>query len=280
MALRSFVPAYWKHKGFVLVSMNQLVTPQPHHIPPPPTHTHILQYLSQEPNSLHSVLILFVQHKLAVVPTTTRPAATWTFREDKIIFMITSQLSNSVWGERECFRSTVSFPGHLGMRLLLVKEANLYWCLLLCSSCFLCLQATIVVLHIGVGTRGAGGARAPPIFYPRDFINIHTCSADRHVAVYITFSPPKWKCFLRLCCRQSGVKVTNIVHMPFFSPLYVTWIILPSSPAPSTVLLSRAGKCSLMALCTSVRWSLSPLAWINTHTHHIITSSQNILGSV
>ena len=94
MALRSFVPAYWKHEGFVLVSMNQLVTPQP----PPPPHTHTLQYLSQEPDSLHSVLILFVQHKLAVVPTTTRPAATWTFREIKlkIIFHDHFQLSNSI----------------------------------------------------------------------------------------------------------------------------------------------------------------------------------------
>ena len=45
-----------------------------------------------------------------------------------------------------------------------------------------------VVILIGVGTRGA---RVLPIIYPRDFINIHTCSADRRVAVYITFSPPK-----------------------------------------------------------------------------------------
>ena len=38
---------------------------------------------------------------------------------------------------------------------------------------------------------GAREARAPPIFYPRDFINIHTCSADRRVAGYIKFGPPK-----------------------------------------------------------------------------------------
>ena len=48
-------------------------------------------------------------------------------------------------------------------------------------------------IYIGVGTGkgGTGKARAPPIFYPRDFINIYTCSADRRVAVYITFGPPK-----------------------------------------------------------------------------------------
>ena len=42
---------------------------------------------------------------------------------------------------------------------------------------------------------GGRGARASPIFHPQDFINIHqeihTCSGDRRVTVYITFGPPK-----------------------------------------------------------------------------------------
>ena len=33
--------------------------------------------------------------------------------------------------------------------------------------------------------------QAPPNIYPRDFINIHTCSADRRITVYIMFGPPK-----------------------------------------------------------------------------------------
>ena len=43
----------------------------------------------------------------------------------------------------------------------------------------------------GGGARGLRGPGPPPILYPRDFFNIHTCSADCHVAVHITFGPPK-----------------------------------------------------------------------------------------
>ena len=40
--------------------------------------------------------------------------------------------------------------------------------------------------------QGAWGLGAPPpIFYPPDLINILACSADRAIAVYITFGPPK-----------------------------------------------------------------------------------------
>ena len=48
-------------------------------------------------------------------------------------------------------------------------------------------------MPIGVEIRGGGrGARAPPIFYPRDFINIHTCSADRRdLSVYYVQPPPQ-----------------------------------------------------------------------------------------
>ena len=47
-----------------------------------------------------------------------------------------------------------------------------------------------------------GGGRAPPIFYPRDFINIHTCSANHHdLSVYYVRLPPKIKLFLHLCNR-------------------------------------------------------------------------------
>ena len=46
-----------------------------------------------------------------------------------------------------------------------------------------------------------GGA----IFCPRDFINIHTCNTDCRIAVYITFGPPKWNCFLCLCIWQVSI---------------------------------------------------------------------------
>ena len=49
-----------------------------------------------------------------------------------------------------------------------------------------------IVHSIGVGNGGGGReAKIPPIFYPRDIINIHTCSAGCRVAVYIMFSLPK-----------------------------------------------------------------------------------------
>ena len=46
-------------------------------------------------------------------------------------------------------------------------------------------------IETGVGGEGGGGGMVLPIFYPRDFINIHSCSADRCVAVYIMFGLPK-----------------------------------------------------------------------------------------
>ena len=52
--------------------------------------------------------------------------------------------------------------------------------------------------HIGIGTRGGGrGARdppSPPIFYPQDLINIHTCSTD-HCILHL--GPPKMKLLSR-----------------------------------------------------------------------------------
>ena len=45
-------------------------------------------------------------------------------------------------------------------------------------------------VHTGVGTRGPGGQGAP-IFYPRDFINIHTCSADRRDRKVYYVRPPQ-----------------------------------------------------------------------------------------
>ena len=39
--------------------------------------------------------------------------------------------------------------------------------------------------------RGSQGGMAPPIFYPRDFINIHTCSTDRHDRSVYYVRPPK-----------------------------------------------------------------------------------------
>ena len=44
---------------------------------------------------------------------------------------------------------------------------------------------------IAVGTRGAGRPAPPPIFYPQDFINIHTYCANRcnHSVYYV--QPPK-----------------------------------------------------------------------------------------
>ena len=53
--------------------------------------------------------------------------------------------------------------------------------------------------YMGKGTRGAGEARAPPIFYTQDFINIYTCSADR----CILRLPRPRNCFLCLCNRKS-----------------------------------------------------------------------------
>ena len=44
---------------------------------------------------------------------------------------------------------------------------------------------------IGVGTGGAEVAWPPPICYPRDFINIHTCSADHHDYGVYYVRPPK-----------------------------------------------------------------------------------------
>ena len=43
---------------------------------------------------------------------------------------------------------------------------------------------------VATGTGGQGGA-GPPIFYSRDFINIHAAAQIATIAVYITFGPPK-----------------------------------------------------------------------------------------
>ena len=39
--------------------------------------------------------------------------------------------------------------------------------------------------------RGGRGARAPPIFYPQDFINIHACSAARRDRSVYYVRPPQ-----------------------------------------------------------------------------------------
>ena len=52
----------------------------------------------------------------------------------------------------------------------------------------ICILFSLYIL-IGVGTGGAGGGgRAPPIFYPRDFMHAAQIAA---IAEYITFGPPK-----------------------------------------------------------------------------------------
>ena len=72
---------------------------------------------------------------------------------------------------------------------------HLHHDLVLCMHWFSWFYMSIFCyLHsiIGVGTGGGGGgeARAPPIFYPRDFINIHTCSGDcRDHSVYYVWPP-------------------------------------------------------------------------------------------
>ena len=48
------------------------------------------------------------------------------------------------------------------------------------------------VRGIGVETWGGVGGCPPPNIYPRAFINIHTCSADRRdCSVYYVQPPPK-----------------------------------------------------------------------------------------
>ena len=60
-----------------------------------------------------------------------------------------------------------------------------------------CVCVCVHVLHIGVGNGGGGGggggrgAMPPPIFYPRDLINIYTCSADRRDRSVYYVRPPK-----------------------------------------------------------------------------------------
>ena len=63
------------------------------------------------------------------------------------------------------------------------------------------------------GGGGGGGARAPPVFYLRDFINIHTCSTDRRVAVYTRSAPPEWKCFLRIAMHVTTVKNSLVTKL-------------------------------------------------------------------
>ena len=40
---------------------------------------------------------------------------------------------------------------------------------------------------------------SPPIFYPWDFINIHTAAQIVTSQCILRLAPPKWNCFLRLC---------------------------------------------------------------------------------
>ena len=90
------------------------------------------------------------------------------------------------------------------MRLLLVKEANLYFL-------FSHLQATNAMLHIGIGTGGRGGGGQGGPGSPQ-FCRLPCCS------VYYVRPSQKWKWFLHLCSRQSGLKVTNIPPRAFFLP--------------------------------------------------------------
>ena len=91
---------------------------------------------------------------------------------------------------------------------------------------------------IGVGTGEAGGPAPPPIFYLRDFINIHTCCADCHVAEYITFSPPpppKWNCFLRLCqgfCHGQFMLMELFRFVFLFSQLFTINGFIPGQQFP------------------------------------------------
>ena len=81
------------------------------------------------------------------------------------------------------------------MRLLLVKEANLYF-LFLTSASNKC-HAPHRRRNRGKGGQGGRGPR---------------CS------VYYIRPSQKWKWFLRQCSRQSGLKVTNIPPRAFFLP--------------------------------------------------------------
>ena len=93
------------------------------------------------------------------------------------------------------------------MRLLLVKEANLYF-LFLTSASNKC-HAPHRRRNRGKG--GGRGAPGPP--------NI----ADCHVAVYITFGPPKnGNGSYAYAPDRLGSRLQIFLHVPFFSPLYVT----------------------------------------------------------
>ena len=52
--------------------------------------------------------------------------------------------------------------------------------------------------HSNPGGGGGGGGRAPPIFYPQDFINIRTSAQIVVPQCILRSAPPKWNCFLRL----------------------------------------------------------------------------------
>ena len=50
--------------------------------------------------------------------------------------------------------------------------------------------STAYIIGVETGGGGAGG-HGPPIFYPRDFINIHICSADRRDRSVYYVRPPQ-----------------------------------------------------------------------------------------
>ena len=83
--------------------------------------------------------------------------------------------------------------GHIAM-ISKVKNDIVHWLVPMAdidSSLLLFCTASLVV-HRRRNQEGQGGqgGQGSPIFYPRDCINIHTCSADYCIAVYITFPAP------------------------------------------------------------------------------------------
>ena len=77
-----------------------------------------------------------------------------------------------------------------------------------------------MIFHRRRNQGSRGGARAPPIFYPRDFINIHACSADccDHGVYYVR--PPQngiasytYAYYITVCIAQAILSMRlYIVH--------------------------------------------------------------------